>query len=198
MVLNFHFRGPKKQRIPKWTRTYIIGYIGRFLCFCHESKHHIRSSGRTKGAIGKNHDNSLVNGTNHPETCINIQKLDTQSNPGTSKTLYGRTEFTGELNRSLEKMLLKMQKTFKPELLRDEDLKFAILQEILECQRLLLSDKIKNPSDTEQITLNEIYDEWKVLAMVVDRICFFFYLSALIFSTAIFFLREQILFSDRD
>lgn len=38
IVLNFHFRGPKKQRVPKWMRIYIIGYLGRLFCFCEESR----------------------------------------------------------------------------------------------------------------------------------------------------------------
>ena len=38
IVLNFHFRGPKKQRVPKWMRIWIIGYFGRIFCFCRESR----------------------------------------------------------------------------------------------------------------------------------------------------------------
>lgn len=37
LVLNFHFRGPKKQRVPRWMRKYIIGYLGKAFCFCYES-----------------------------------------------------------------------------------------------------------------------------------------------------------------
>ncbi len=32
-VLNFQFRGPKKTRVPRWMRVYIIGYLGRVFCF---------------------------------------------------------------------------------------------------------------------------------------------------------------------
>ena len=38
VVLNFHFRGPKKQRVPRWMRRLIIGQIGKAFCFCYESK----------------------------------------------------------------------------------------------------------------------------------------------------------------
>ena len=37
-VLNFHFRGPKKRRVPKFMRKYIIGYLGRLFCFGNESR----------------------------------------------------------------------------------------------------------------------------------------------------------------
>lgn len=38
IVLNFHFRGPKKQRVPRWMRHFLIGYMGRAFCFCYESR----------------------------------------------------------------------------------------------------------------------------------------------------------------
>ena len=38
IVLNFHFRGPKKRRVPKWMRHLIIGHMGRVFCFCYESR----------------------------------------------------------------------------------------------------------------------------------------------------------------
>lgn len=120
--------------------------------------------------------------------------------------------FNEDISKNLERMLNKMQKSFDPFKLRDDNLKFSIIKEILECQRLLLtvnlSNNVNNSSNKalngdctgnlvdskkgDDLTLNEIYDEWKILAMIVDRICFFFYLLAMVFSSGIFFLREQI------
>ena len=128
--------------------------------------------------------------------------------------------FNEDISKNLEKMLNKMQKSFDPFKLRDENLKFSIVKEILECQRLLLTVNLSNNSVNRkkydkscnqqpkscaynknkrksvgakrEMTIEEIYDEWKIMAMIIDRICFFFYLLALIFSSAIFFLREQI------
>jgi hypothetical protein len=101
------------------------------------------------------------------------------------------TLFNEDISKSLEKTLIKMQKTFDPFKLNDENLKFAILKEILECQRLLITANLSQKREN-QITINEIYDEWKILAMVVDRICFFVYLTALVVSSGLFFLSEQI------
>lgn len=99
--------------------------------------------------------------------------------------------FNEEISKNLEKMLIKIQKSFDPFKLQDENLKFAILKEILECQRLLLTANLVNKKE-KHITLNEIYDEWKILAMIVDRICFFVYLTALLVGSGIFFFREQV------
>ena len=96
-----------------------------------------------------------------------------------------------ELSCNLEIMLMKLQKCFNPNLLKDEELKFAIIKEIIECQRLLLVKTMRENTSESFLSINDIYDEWKILAMIIDRICFFFYLSALILSSTIFFVREK-------
>lgn len=127
--------------------------------------------------------------------------------------------FNEDITKNLEKMLIKMQKSFDPFKLKDENLKFSIVKEILECQRLLLTVNLSNNKEinyksfkggrnksnkkssknekhssgyNREMTPAEIYDEWKILAMIVDRICFFFYLLALVLSSGLFFLREQV------
>jgi hypothetical protein len=127
--------------------------------------------------------------------------------------------FNEDITKNLEKMLSKMQKSFDPFKLKDENLKFSIVKEILECQRLLLTVNLSNSKEINyksfgrgrnnsnkkssknekhssgyhrEMTPAEIYDEWKILAMIVDRICFFFYLLALVLSSGLFFLREQV------
>ncbi len=82
-----------------------------------------------------------------------------------NQQLARRQPFSNEMCKNLEKMLIKMQNSFDPFKLKDEQLKFSILKEILECQRLLLTYNLfsKNEiSSKEQsiLTLNEIYDEW--------------------------------------
>ena len=110
---------------------------------------------------------------------------------GKTSSFNSSSPFNDEISKNLEKMLVKIQKSFDPFKLQDENLKFAILKEILECQRLLLTANLVNKKE-KHITLNEIYDEWKILAMIVDRICFFVYLTALLVSSGMFFLREQV------
>lgn len=104
--------------------------------------------------------------------------------------------FNDEMCKNLEKMIIKMQNSFDPFKLKDEHLKFSILKEILECQRLLLTYNLFSKNDNSNneqsiLTITEIYDEWKVLAMIVDRICFVFYLLSLIISSLLFVMSEQ-------
>lgn len=91
--------------------------------------------------------------------------------------------------RNLEKLVRKMNKTADMFDIEDKTLKVSILKEVLECQRLLLTNTLgneKQPQDL-QVSQDAVYDEWKLLAMVVDRVCFFLYLLALFTSSATFF-----------
>lgn len=54
MVLNCQFRGPKKKRVPKWMRVYVIGYLGRIFCFAHESRAFYEV--KEEGVVVKTHD----------------------------------------------------------------------------------------------------------------------------------------------
>lgn len=284
IVLNFHFRGPKKQRVPKWMRKYIIGYLGKLFCFWNETRalESIQKDTKIKKTLYKNESNisgqlntklpifnklnqkqnfdiisnknktnidnndnneieycysqsepayvksasnrltkittenneynlkenrivleytndtidSLLNQKNPPsmDKCIDIartSKEQSKSKKDSLKKSGKEIPFNDEISKNLEKMLIKMQKSFDPFKLQDENLKFAILKEILECQRLLLSANITNKKE-KQLSINDIFDEWKILAMIVDRVCFFIYLSALVISTGLFFLREQV------
>lgn len=304
IVLNFHFRGPKKQRVPKWMRKYIIGYIGRLFCFktstttsgklnqnnvqnykkmklidsnssnktklilkspnddenseitdyisTKNQPAYLKTSNRSNKISNNqnqyannnqiileyssselmndlcyNNNNSVINEYHNTISSntnnlfnSNSYKLNSKSAPNDISLSYSNNEddliqnkpFSNEMCKNLEKMLNKMQKSFDPFKLKDENLKFAILKEILECQRLLLTynlfnnqqssnnssefiyDKDYPNNNNNTITINEIYDEWKILAMVVDRICFVFYLLALIISSILFIVSEQDLF----
>jgi hypothetical protein len=96
------------------------------------------------------------------------------------------------ITHNIEQILLKMQTQFDPNKIDDEQLKISILREILECQRLLLTIHARKQNVHSQ-SLYDIYEEWKILAIIVDRICFIFYLISMISASIIFFAREPIL-----
>ena len=96
------------------------------------------------------------------------------------------------LTHNIEQILLKMQTQFDPNRIDDEQLKVSILREILECQRLLLTIHARKQTVHSQ-SLYDIYEEWKILAIIVDRICFVVYLVSMIAASIIFFARRPIL-----
>jgi hypothetical protein len=102
-------------------------------------------------------------------------------------------EKQSETFEELSRVLLKTLDSFKPFNLNDNKLKLELLGKILECQKLLFSEESKqHKADASQ--KSQMYDEWKVLAMVADRICFLIYLFALILTPLMFVLREYPLF----
>ena len=85
-----------------------------------------------------------------------------------------------------------MQTQFDPSRIDDEQLKVSILREILECQRLLLTIHAKKQNGHSS-NVYDIYEEWRILAIIVDRLCFIFYLISMLAALLIFFVREPIL-----
>ena len=102
-----------------------------------------------------------------------------------TKVKLSKTRF--DTSRNIEKVISKIQKSFDPFKIDDLNLKYSILKEILECQRLLLTQNFETKSI---ISISDILDEWKLLAIVVDRICFFLYLFAMVLSSTLFFLQD--------
>ena len=87
---------------------------------------------------------------------------------------------SNELSDSLETALVNTLKSFDLNKLQNKRLKVMILKELLGCQFNLIEKKV-------QMLKENIYDEWKLLAMIIDRLCFFIYLFALLMSSILFF-----------
>ena len=121
------------------------------------------------------------------KTTTTVIEDDDDADGGTRTSLQQHS-----VTHNIEQILLKMQTQFDPSRIDDEHLKISILREILECQRLLLTIHARKQSSQTQ-SLYDIYDEWKILAIIVDRICFIFYLVSMLAASIIFFVREPIL-----
>jgi len=80
-----------------------------------------------------------------------------------------------------------MHKTVNPEMIKDQNLKYSILKEVLECQRLLLTKEL---SQHDFMSVHQIAEEWKILAVIVDRIFFVCYLFSMVVSSSIFFIYD--------
>lgn len=202
VVLNFHYRGPKKSRVPRWCRRWVLGKIGYWLGFRFIDRQQLLTSRKSV------EQRENANGDVHRAQPSTLKKLKltvthSQSHPTISNAIVEETrdEETQASNPSLhqhalthniEQILLKMQTQFDPTRIDDENLKISILREILECQRLLLTIHAKKQNLQAQ-SLYDIYEEWKILAIIVDRLCFIFYLVSMLAASIIFFVREPIL-----
>lgn len=91
LVLNCQFRGPKQQRVPKWMRKYIIGYLGKFFCFSNESRAYNFKSSNNNDEVLKQIDNE--NGPKSVSTKIllkNQPQTDSDSDNDVIKNFKGK------------------------------------------------------------------------------------------------------------
>ena len=226
VVLNFHYRGPKKSRVPYWCRRFVMAKVGYWLGFRFISREQLLSqnpaSNSTPSArflaertsIRENSNGDVNRSRSHvkvkfppmstAKTSTAATATITTATTTTMATIMtpGHDEHTDEsragttrehvLTHSIEQILLKMQTQFDPSRIDDEQLKVSILREILECQRLLLTIHARKQRNQANLTF-DVYEEWKILAIIVDRICFIFYLISMLAASIIFFIREPIL-----
>jgi hypothetical protein len=204
VVLNFHYRGPKKSRVPRWCRRIVMGKIGCWLGFDFISQDDLltpRSSAKcvTQRSNRRQDSNGNVTRT-QPHVKVKLPLLSMPSMKTSSSTIIDddaddvneSTIAQSSLTHNIEQILLKMQSQFDPSRIDDEQLKVSILREILECQRLLLTIHARKQQNQGH-SMYDIYEEWKILAIIVDRICFIFYLISMLAASIIFFVREPIL-----
>ena len=207
VVLNFHYRGPKRSRVPNWCRRLIIGKIGGWLGFHfinHEqlfvSPSPIKSmtpschSDNLNGDVRQNLQDTkplLRTKPQTPRATTTATTTITITDDDDKDELMRTSAQKHSLAYNIEQILLKMQTQFDPSRIDDEHLKVSILREILECQRLLLTIHARKHDIHTQL-LHDIYEEWKILAIIVDRICFIFYLISMLAASIIFLLREPI------
>ena len=202
IVLNFHYRGPKKSRVPRWCRRIVMDKIGHWLGFHFISRDQLLSPSPSAKSLAqpaatRENSNGNLNRTRH-HTTVKLPILLTT--PSTTPALAEEEMDEPSqaclpqhsLTHNIEQILLKMQIQFDPSRIDDEQLKISILREILECQRLLLTIHAKK-QNSHTDAVYDIYEEWKILAIIVDRLCFIFYLISMLAALIIFFVREPIL-----
>jgi hypothetical protein len=193
VVLNFHYRGPKKSRVPRWCRRLIMGKIGHWLGFHFIDREQLLTPSLHKPIVHHDNRNGDARRT-RPDTKVKLSVIQTTSATTTAVIDEHQTDGSSQqsVTHNIEQILLKMQTQFDPSRIDDENLKISILREILECQRLLLTIHARKQNVQTQ-SLYDIYEEWKILAIIVDRICFIFYLVSMLAASIIFFVREPVL-----
>jgi hypothetical protein len=147
--------------------------------------HDSQCNNETNASIKKNRSFNFMK--NDLNSKISFDLHETSSADLSRENLDEKEEFSS----LLESTIKNMQKSFEAYRIQDNSIKTIILKEILECQNFLLNNAHNlQPNQRENISMNQIYDEWKILAMIIDRICFFVYLTALIVTSSIFYFMK--------
>jgi len=166
IVLNFQFRGPKRQRVPKWARTYVIGYVGRVFCFGPETRtfytqHMVRNLSESSKKKKKNAAQE-ADGCKEIGEAMDKERVEAKETPSKKQEgLEADCRFASNESscRNLEKLVRKMHRTADIFSLEDQTLKFSILKEVLECQRLLLTNTLSGQRPSLYVSSDEVYDE---------------------------------------
>ncbi len=193
LVLNLHFRGPKTRRVPKWIRKYFIKYLGCLFCFdkvlisqpCEEM---YEIDDLTKNGIDYTKLMKSESLTHFNETSTRRSIKKRASKQLRKEKLKPEQTTQKRIDDQLENLLIKLQMSFDPFRLRNRNLKSLLLKEIVRCQTDLVGSKDNKFNKYNKQVLNIVFDEWKILAMIIDRICFFLYLLCLVVTTGLFYV----------
>ena len=75
--------------------------------------------------------------------------------------------------------------------------RLEVLTEIMKCQHVIFKNlRSKKPDD--RISYEQIYDEWKMISMIFDRVCFFVCLASLVINFLVCLLNKHVAFRNED
>lgn len=184
VVLNFHHRGPIKQEPPTWIRRLVLEQMAR--CTCVKTKANkkpnveCREYDNTNSAAGK--------GDSHMPTAFHVRgdamRLTIESLADDFKEMpeYSSTESVSNLNVS-EYARQHQNKGDKPTGVRHPAAPSTHLQEeVLKALRYLLA---KQELEDQGI---RVVNEWRQIAVVVDRFLFWIFFLGTAISSACFLL----------
>jgi len=167
IVLNLHFRGPKKDKVPNWMRKFLIGYLGYFLCVI--CKHELETTTNNKDI----EQNEQIN--NFEDLLLTSHKRKSNNLTENNSTLESLAEEDGEEEEhektlkdhsNINEQINKIIYSFKSAKIENDNLKILILKEILQSQINLVNLNEKKLKAKQDMNLSQIYDEWKILAII--------------------------------
>ncbi|WAQ99901.1 ACH1-like protein [Mya arenaria] len=196
VVLKLHHCSPNQQKIPGWVRHFVLGHLAKIVrCAC------VKVPCKRRATIKKQ-----IREKENEEELRELQtkllnQMDTQASRGSScssskfaiengtKTRIGRLPHSSktDLNGSKVNMNSRDISVSNRSSLLEEDLtsnlkregSLATMEEILRCLKVLVVKSDAEDAETE------VVDEWKQVALVVDRLFFWMFMFITIVSSII-------------
>ena len=191
LVLKLHHCAPNQKHIPSWVRHYVLGFLARVVrCSCVSAKVQYIQARKTRKrtsdsgftdteastklindveSLTRNHlkidtiSGSFKRNCNHTSSFINDIRGSKMNLDVRDNSMSNRSSFTEEdLNLNTRK-----------------DIRSGSMDEILKYLKLMVAKSDAEDAETD------IVDEWKQVALVVDRLFFWMFLLLTIFSTII-------------
>ena len=191
LVLKLHHCAPNQKHIPSWVRHYVLGFLARLVrCSCVSAKVqyiHARRSRKKPNDSGFADSEVNTKLLNEVESLTrNHLKIDTIS--GSFKRNCNHTSSMindirgSKLNLDIRDRSVSNRSSFAEEDLNlntKRDTRTSAMDEILKYLKFMVAKTDAEDAETD------IVDEWKQVALVVDRLFFWLFLLITIFSTII-------------
>ncbi|WAQ99872.1 ACH1-like protein [Mya arenaria] len=196
VVLKLHHCSPNQQKIPGWVRHFVLGHLAKIVrCAC------VKVPCKRRATIKKQ-----IREKENEEELRELQtkllnQMDTQASRGSScssskfaiengtKTRIGRLPHSSKTDLNGSKVNMNSQdiSVSNRSSLLEEDLtsnlkregSLATMEEILRCLKVLVVKSDAEDAETE------VVDEWKQVALVVDRLFFWMFMFITIVSSII-------------
>ena len=178
-VLKLHHCGPHQSEVPRWMRTVVLGFIAglvRCRCLSDTSKKKRRRT-TPKETMGVKESSDvclrLMSELNHSRKSpiTDIRHNHTANNVGTTNCITsGNASRTTFSNKHMPTTHLgKPEQQYSRDLYGVELQRLQTLQEILKYLKFMVS---KRDEDDRE---NDIVNEWRQVAQVMDRFLFWFF-----------------------
>lgn len=182
VVLKLHHCAPNQPRVPRWVRTFVLGYLAKVVQCSFIPKSTCRRRRRnTEMSDVDSHDPRDI----ESKLLKEIEAFATQSNGTKSKVSSGFTNFSQrDRNNSKVNLELKTYSMSEASSMGDDDIlgnthSDKTMDDILKYLKVLV---VK--SDAEDAEM-EVVEEWKQVALVIDRLFFWMFLVITVVSSVI-------------
>ncbi|CAD5118373.1 DgyrCDS7085 [Dimorphilus gyrociliatus] len=166
IVINLYFRGDKKSRVPKWLKKFIVDYVGRLLCM--------------KNELAQNDDSPKTT-----DYVINVEtgKKSERKRIRCPELKYNKFQPPPMEANDIEPLKGNSTPRINPQISSQAS---SIESDVREIKRILKSYMNKVNDKEAQI---KAVKEWKLVALVLDRVFFFTYLATIVISLGTIFPR---------
>ncbi|XP_064609290.1 neuronal acetylcholine receptor subunit beta-3-like [Liolophura sinensis] len=175
MVLKLYHCSPNQREVPQWVRTLVLKGLARLVhCQCpkFKTKKKRRASGKIKDVKFKQETQDLrtrLMAESGPSTAVNVNTIPEMFMAhGENLTNEFRVGQMSDLTR---------QDSFSEAYTCEASARKTAIEDILNYLKLLVAK-----SDAEEFEC-EVINEWKQVALVVDRLLFWFFLTVTVAST---------------
>lgn len=182
VVLKLHHCAPNQKKIPRWVRRFILGYLARIVrCSCVPSPSCLQRKRSPRMTDTGSYDPRDI----QSQLLKEMESFSKKAN-GTNSTSRVQNSMKTAMNGSKVNLELKQYSLSEQSSLAPDDLisyrrdySERTMDDILKYLKILVVKSDAEDAETE------VVDEWKQVALVVDRLFFWLFLFATVVSSVV-------------